>query len=175
MAPMKTRPPTLRKIFRKIIPLVVVCYFVTYLDRVNVSVAGVQMNADIGLTATAFGIGSGLFFATYILFEVPSNVLMHRVGARIWIPRILITIGVMAAAMALVQGESSFYAVRLILGIVEAGAAPAFVFYLSLWFPAAARPRSRRSSARRSAGYCSVSTAWPGCAAGNGCSSRPRS
>ena len=142
MKPMQTQPDTLRKIAVRIIPLVVVCYFMTFLDRVNVGVAGVQMNADIGLTATAFGIGSGLFFITYILFEVPSNVLMHRVGARVWIPRILITIGVVAAASALIQGPTSFYLIRLLLGVVEAGAAPAFVLYLTFWFPASVRPRA---------------------------------
>jgi len=138
---MKTSPQTLRKISLRIIPLIVICYFVTFLDRVNVGVAGVQMNRDLGLTSTAFGIGAGLFFVTYIPFETPSNILMYRFGARVWIPRILITIGLVAATTSLITGPTGFYAFRLLLGMVEAGAAPAFVLYLSLWFPASVRPR----------------------------------
>ncbi|MGW2651816.1 MFS transporter [Streptomyces sp. NPDC001393] len=113
----------------------------TFLDRVNIGVASIHMNGDIGLTATAFGIGSSLFFVTYILFEVPSNALMHRIGARVWIPRILISIGLVSGATAFIQGETSFYIMRLLLGVAEAGAAPAFVLFLSLWFPPRVRPR----------------------------------
>jgi MFS family permease len=125
----------------RIVPLFVVCYFVAYLDRVNVSFAALQMNHDIGLGAAAYGFGAGLFFLTYFLFEVPSNLLLNRYGARRWIARIMLTWGLVAGATAFVQGPASFYTARLLLGAAEAGFQPGIIFFITLWFPADYRAR----------------------------------
>ena len=122
-------------------PFLIVCYFVAYLDRVNVSFAALTMNKDLGLSASAFGFGAGIFFLAYFLFEVPSNLFLERVGARKWIARIMFTWGVLSGAMAFVGGETSFYVVRVLLGIAEAGFFPGIIFYLTLWFPAVYRAR----------------------------------
>src|SRR5690349_1410551 len=132
---------TLRKVAWRLIPFLGVLYFFAFLDRVNVSFAALTMNADIALSAAAFGIGSGIFFLGYIAFEVPSNVMLERFGARIWIARIMISWGVLSAAMALVQGSNSFYAVRFLLGIAEAGFFPGIIYYLTCWFPSRYRAR----------------------------------
>jgi MFS family permease len=108
---------------------------------VNVGFAALTMNPDLGLSAAAYGLGAGLFFVGYFFFEVPSNVILHRVGARIWIARIMITWGVVASATAFVQGEISFYVVRFLLGIAEAGFFPGIILYLTYWFPRAQRAR----------------------------------
>ena len=113
-----------------------VLYFVAYLDRVNIGFAALTMNDDIGLSAAAFGFGAGIFFIGYFLFEVPSNLILHRVGARIWIARIMVTWGLISGAMAFVQGPTSFYVLRFLLGAAEAGFFPGVIFYLSFWFPA---------------------------------------
>lgn len=130
---------TLRKVRRRIMPLIVLLYFVSYLDRNNVGFAKLTMSTDIGLNAAAYGLGAGIFFLGYALLEVPSNAGMYRFGARKWLARILITWGLLAAAMALVNGESTYYVVRFLLGAAEAGFFPAILFYLTLWFPAAQR------------------------------------
>jgi len=132
---------TYTTVARRLLPLLGACYFLSYLDRTNVSVAALTMNADLRISSTAFGLGAGLFFIGYFIFEVPSNMIMHRVGARRWIARIMITWGVVAAGQALVQGEASFYAARILLGIMEAGFFPGAILYLTLWFPAAQRAR----------------------------------
>jgi len=130
---------TLSKVRRRVLPLMVWLYFIAFLDRNNVGFAKLTMSEDIGLSATAYGLGAGIFFIGYAIFEVPSNAGMHRWGARKWIARILVTWGLIATAMALVQGETSFYIVRFLLGAAEAGFFPAVILYLTYWFPAAQR------------------------------------
>ncbi len=132
---------TMRRITWRLIPFLMICYFVAYLDRVNISFAALQMNKDLGLSASAYGLGAGLFFVTYCLFEVPSNLLLYRVGATRWIARIMLTWGLCAGAMAFVTGPLSYYAVRLLFGAAEAGFYPGMLFFLTLWFPAAYRGR----------------------------------
>ncbi|MGA3250215.1 MAG: MFS transporter [Paraburkholderia sp.] len=124
-----------RKLMLRIIPFVMLLYFVSFLDRVNVGFAGMTMNKAIGLSPTAFGLGGGLFFIGYFLFEVPSNLILHRVGARLWIARVMVTWGIVSAASAFVVGPNSFYALRFVLGVAEAGFFPGVILYLSLWFP----------------------------------------
>src|SRR6476661_3949743 len=130
---------TLRKVRGRLMPLIVLLYFVAYLDRNNVGFAKLTMSADIGLSAAAYGLGAGMFFIGYALLEIPSNAGMYRFGARRWIARILISWGIFASAMALVNGETTFYVIRFLLGAAEAGFFPAILFYLTLWFPAAQR------------------------------------
>ncbi|MFF3494821.1 MFS transporter [Streptomyces sp. NPDC002795] len=133
---------TMGRVARRLMPLIIVCYLVAYIDRSNVSVAALTMNEAIGLTSAQFGLGASLFFVTYVIFEVPSNVVLARMGARRWIARIMITWGLVSACMALVQGEKSFYLVRLLLGAAEAGFTPGIIWYLSRWFPASHRGRA---------------------------------
>jgi MFS transporter, ACS family, tartrate transporter len=130
-----------RRAARRLLPLLVVLYLVNYLDRVNVGFAALTMNADLGLSSAAYGLGAGLFFIGYFFFEVPSNVVLHKVGARIWIARIMVTWGLVASATAFVQGELSFYVVRVLLGIAEAGFFPGVLLYLTYWFPRPERAR----------------------------------
>jgi ACS family tartrate transporter-like MFS transporter len=130
---------TLRKVRGRLMPLVVLLYFVAYLDRNNVGFAKLTMSADIGLSASAYGRGAGIFFLGYALLEIPSNAGMYKFGARKWIARILISWGIFATAMALVNGETTFYIIRFLLGAAEAGFFPAILFFLTLWFPAAQR------------------------------------
>jgi len=129
------------KIFWRLLPLLIFLYIVSYLDRVNVGFAALTMNADVGLSTSVFGWGAGLFFIGYCLFEVPSNLMMVKVGARRWIARILFTWGLIATCMALVEGPRSFLALRFLLGVAEAGFFPAVILYLTLWFPARYRAR----------------------------------
>ncbi len=124
------------KLTRRIVPFIMLLYFIAYLDRVNIGFAALTMNEDIGLTATAFGFAAGVFFIGYFLFEVPSNLILHRVGARIWIARIMVTWGIISGAMAFVQGPISLYILRFLLGAAEAGFFPGIILYLSYWFPA---------------------------------------
>ena len=119
----------------------VALYTVSFLDRVNVGFAALTMNQDLGFTPEIFGWGAGVFFFGYFLFEVPSNVILARVGARLWICRIMATWGVISAGFAFVQGPTSFYVLRFLLGLAEAGFSPGMIFYLSLWFPAPLRAR----------------------------------
>ncbi|MCE0764767.1 MFS transporter [Pseudonocardia kujensis] len=116
-------------------------YILNYLDRTNISIAKLQMQPDLGLSEAAFGLGAGLFFVGYVLFEVPSNMILHKVGARLWIARIMFTWGLVSMAMFLVQGEWSFYVLRFLLGVAEAGLVPGVVLYLSQWVPAQRRAR----------------------------------
>jgi MFS transporter, ACS family, tartrate transporter len=132
---------TIGRVSARLVPLLIICYFAAYLDRVNVSFAALTMNKDIGLTASAFGLGAGIFFFTYFIFEVPSNLALDRFGARKWIARIMLSWGIISGAMAFISGESSFYIVRLLLGAAEAGFFPGIIFYLTLWFPATYRAR----------------------------------
>jgi ACS family tartrate transporter-like MFS transporter len=130
---------TLRKVRGRLMPLIVLLYFVAYLDRNNVGFAKLTMSEDIGLSAAAYGLGAGMFFIGYALLEIPSNAGMYRFGARKWIARILISWGIFATAMALVNGETTFYVIRFLLGAAEAGFFPAILFFLTLWFPAPQR------------------------------------
>jgi ACS family tartrate transporter-like MFS transporter len=132
---------TIARVSSRLVPFLIVCYFVAYLDRVNVSFAALTMNKDLGLSASAFGFGAGIFFLAYFLFEVPSNLFLERVGARKWIARIMFTWGLISGAMAFVGGETSFYILRVLLGIAEAGFFPGIIFYLTLWFPSVYRAR----------------------------------
>jgi MFS family permease len=132
---------TMRKVMRRFVPLLFVSSLVALLDRTNVGFAALTMNNDLGLSSTAFGFGAGLFFLTYIVFEVPSNLALERFGARRWIARIMFTWGLLAGATAFVQGEYSFYAVRLLLGAAEAGFFPGVFFFFTLWMPSGYRAR----------------------------------
>jgi ACS family tartrate transporter-like MFS transporter len=129
------------KATRRLIPFLCLCYAVNFLDRVNVGFAALAMNEDLGLTPSMFGAGAGIFFVGYILFEIPSNLALQRFGARIWIARIMISWGLIAAAMALVHSETSFYVMRFLLGVAEAGFFPGIILYLTYWFPARERAR----------------------------------
>src|ERR1700743_2823873 len=138
------------KVMRRLIPFLIMCYFVAYLDRVNVSFAKLHMDQALGFSEPAFGLGAGLFFIAYFLFEVPSKLFRERVGARVWIARIMISWGIVSAAFAFIpqishatgaSHETVFYTLRLLLGGCEAGFFPGIIFYLTLWFPAVYRAR----------------------------------
>jgi MFS transporter, ACS family, tartrate transporter len=133
---------TLRKITLRLIPFLFILYIVAWLDRVNVGFAGLQMNSDLGFSSAAFGFGSGVFFLGYCLFEVPSNLVLHRVGARRWISRIMISWGVISATMMFVRTTPTFYVLRFLLGAAEAGFFPGVVYYLSHWYPEGQRARA---------------------------------
>jgi ACS family tartrate transporter-like MFS transporter len=133
---------TLRKVTLRLIPFLFVLYVVAWLDRVNVGFAGLQMNADLGFSSAAFGFGSGVFFLGYCLFEVPSNLILHRVGARRWIARIMVTWGAISVAMMFVKTTLTFYILRFLLGAAEAGFFPGMVYYLSHWYPETQRARA---------------------------------
>lgn len=123
-----------RKVGRRIIPFLGLLYMLSFLDRVNIGFAKAELQTSLGIDAAAYGLGAGIFFIGYILFEVPSNLIMHRVGARRWLARIMVTWGVVAAAMVFVHGPVSFYILRVILGIAEAGLYPGMVLYLTYWY-----------------------------------------
>ena len=129
------------KVAWRLAPLLMLCYFVAFLDRVNVGFAALAMNRDLGFNAAIFGFGAGVFFFGYFFFEVPSNLVLEKVGARVWIARIMFTWGLVSAATALVWNESSFYAARFLLGAAEAGFFPGVVLYLTYWFQAQHRAR----------------------------------
>lgn len=133
---------TIRRVTRRLMPLIVVCYIIAYIDRSNISIAALTMNADLGLTAAQFGIGSGIFFLGYVALEVPSNIVLARVGARRWIARIMITWGIVALLMAFMTEAWHFYVLRLLLGAAEAGFTPAIIFYLATWYPNRYRARA---------------------------------
>ena len=141
---------TIAKVAKRLVPFLIVCYFIAYLDRVNVGFAALTMNQDLGLSQTAFGFGAGIFFIAYFIFEVPSNLLLERFGARKWIARIMLSWGIISGmtaftpAIARVTGlgnEYSFYLIRVLLGAAEAGFFPGIIFYLTLWFPTEYRAR----------------------------------
>ena len=131
----------IRKTMWRVVPFLGLLYFISFLDRVNIGYAALTMNQALGLTATEFGLGGGIFFIGYILLEVPSNLLLAKFGARFWIARIMITWGIVSTAMAFVTGATGFYALRFLLGIAEAGFFPGIILYLTTWFPAAHRGR----------------------------------
>src|SRR6202162_2491498 len=141
---------TIAKVSKRLVPFLIVCYFIAYLDRVNVSFAALTMNQDLGLSQTRFGFGAGIFFVAYFIFEVPSNLMLERFGARKWIARIMLSWGILSGAMAFIPSiahatglgnEYSFYLVRVLLGVAEAGFFPGIIFYLTLWFPGVYRAR----------------------------------
>jgi ACS family tartrate transporter-like MFS transporter len=132
----------MRRVSLRLLPFLFLLYTFAYLDRMNVGFAGLQMNTELKFNATVFGFGAGIFFIGYALFEVPSNLILARVGARRWLARIAITWGLLACAMTLVRTPAEFYAVRFLLGVAEAGFFPGVVYYLGLWFPQAYRARA---------------------------------
>src|SRR5215471_5415060 len=131
----------MRRVTLRIVPFLMVCYFVSFLDRVNLGFAALQMVKDLHLSSTVFGFGGGIFFVSYFFFEVPSNLLLEKFGARRWIARIMITWGILAGGMVLVRGPQSLYIMRLLLGAAEAGFFPGVILYLTYWFPAEYRAR----------------------------------
>jgi MFS transporter, ACS family, tartrate transporter len=133
---------TLRKISQRLIPFLFVLYVVAWLDRVNVGFAALQMNSDLGFSSSVFGLGSGIFFVGYCLFEVPSNIILERVGARLWIARIMVSWGLISAGMMFIRTPLAFCILRFFLGVAEAGFFPGVVYYLSLWYPARQRARA---------------------------------
>src|SRR5579864_378940 len=135
---------TYRKVDVRIVPFLFLCYILAYLDRVNVGFAKLQMLKDLSMSDAAFATGAGIFFIGYFFFEVPSNVLLKKFGARLWIARIMISWGVISACMVFVKGAWSFYALRFLLGLAEAGFFPGIIFYLTLWYPS--KHRSTRTA-----------------------------
>ena len=133
---------TLKQLNSRIIPFIVICYFVANLDKTNISIAALQMNADLGLTTSMYGLGVGMFYISYILFEIPSNVIMTKVGARRWIARIMITWGIVSTGMAFVHTANQLYVMRFLLGMAEAGFAPGIIYYIACWFPKSNRARA---------------------------------
>jgi ACS family tartrate transporter-like MFS transporter len=133
---------TIARVQTRLIPFIFICYVIAYLDRVNIGFAATELQRDLGLSDAAFGLGAGLFFLGYCLFEVPSNLILERVGARLWIARIMVGWGFVSMAMALVSGIWSFYLLRVLLGIAEAGFFPGVILYLTYWVPARHRART---------------------------------
>ncbi len=132
---------TVKRVSKRIIPFLVILFVMAFLDRTNIGFAALHMNDAIGITQTIFGLGAGIFFLGYFIAEVPSNILLHRFGARIWIARIMITWGIIAALMGFIHNGTQFIVLRFLLGIAEAGFFPGIIFYLTLWFPARHRAR----------------------------------
>ena len=134
--------PAIAKARRRLIPFLFLLYIVAYLDRINVGFAALQMNAALGFSGRTFGFGAGVFFLSYVAFEIPSNIVLARIGARVWIARIMITWGLISSATLLVRSAGGFYAARFALGAAEAGFLPGIIFYLTRWFPARERGRT---------------------------------
>ncbi|WP_163122896.1 MFS transporter [Acinetobacter portensis] len=132
---------TVKRVTKRIIPFLVILFIMAFLDRTNIGFAALHMNEALGITQTIFGLGAGIFFLGYFIAEVPSNVLLHKFGARIWIARIMITWGIIAAFMGFITTGTQFIVLRFLLGIAEAGFFPGVIFYLTLWFPARYRAR----------------------------------
>ncbi|WP_336488058.1 MFS transporter [Methylobacterium nigriterrae] len=132
---------TYTKVFWRLVPFLMLCYVIAYLDRVNVGFAKLQMSQQLGFSETVYGLGAGVFFIGYFLFEVPSNVILHKVGARVWIARIMITWGLISGAFMFVNSATSFYIMRFLLGLAEAGFYPGIILYTTSWFPAHRRAK----------------------------------
>src|SRR4051812_37232942 len=137
--PSELEARVMRRISFRIVPFIMLLYFISFIDRVNIGFAALTMNKDLGFTSSVFGFGAGIFFLGYFIFEVPSNIILEKVGARLWIARVMITWGIVSAAFAFIQGETSFYVLRFLLGAAEAGFFPSIILYLSYWFPARRR------------------------------------
>jgi MFS family permease len=148
-APVVSGPPpsrqfedaTYAKVTRRLVPFLMLCYVVAYLDRINVGYAKLEMLSDLRFSETVFGLGAGIFFIGYFLFEVPSNIMMHKMGARIWIARIMVSWGMVSASTLLVRTPAAFYGVRFLLGLAEAGFFPGIILYLTYWYPTHRRAR----------------------------------
>jgi MFS family permease len=136
---------TYAKVARRLIPFLMLCYLGAYLDRVNVGFAKLQMLNDLRFSETVYGMGAGIFFLGYFLFEVPSNLILHRVGARRWLARIMLTWAVISASFVFVKSPTAFYVLRFALGVAEAGFAPGVILYLTYWFPSATSVPSKKS------------------------------
>jgi D-galactonate transporter len=130
-----------RKVVLRIVPFLMLCYVISYLDRVNVGFAKLQMSSDLGFSEAAFGLGAGLFFIGYFIFEVPSNMILQKVGAKVWIARIMITWGIISGSFMFVNNEAMFYILRFLLGVAEAGFYPGVILYCTFWFPSHRRAR----------------------------------
>ncbi len=142
MTELELERSTLRRVNGRILPFVLLLYIIAMIDRTNVGFAALQMNEDLGFSASVYGFGAGVFFLGYALFEVPSNLILARVGARRWIARILFTWGLFATAMMFVDNATTFYILRFLLGVAEAGFLPGILYYLSFWYPAAQRAQA---------------------------------
>ncbi len=136
-----TEDDIFRKIAFRLVPFLFLCYLAAYLDRVNVGFAKLQMQKELALSETVYGFGAGIFFLGYVLFEVPSNIILHKVGARLWLARVMLTWALISAATAFVKSATAFYIMRFLLGVAEAGFIPGVLLYLTYWFPAARRGR----------------------------------
>src|SRR6195952_4951755 len=130
---------TYSKVTWRLLPFLFICYVAAYLDRVNVGFAKLQMLSDLGFSETVYGLGAGVFFIGYFLFEVPSNIILHKVGARLWIARVMISWGLISGAMMFVKTPTTFYVMRFALGLAEAGLFPGVILYLTYWFPSGRR------------------------------------
>ena len=136
---------TVKKLFAKLIPILGILYFVAFLDRANISIAALTMNKDLGISAAAYGMGAGIFFIGYFIFEIPSNIILAKVGARRWITRILVTWGIISTCFMFVQNETQMLVLRFFLGVAEAGFYPGVIYYISTWFPVNQRARATAS------------------------------
>ncbi len=173
-----TLASAISKVKRHVLPLFVIMFIVNYIDRVNIGFVRTHMEHDLGIGAAAYGFGAGLFFIGYALFEVPSNMLLQKVGARIWLTRIMLTWGLVAAGMAFIQTETHFYILRFLLGVAEAGFFPGVIYYFTRWLPGVERGKAIAIFLSGSAVASLISgplsglllqiTAWA-CTAGNGC------
>jgi sugar phosphate permease len=166
---------TLRRIWWRIVPFIMLLYFIAYIDRVNIGFASLQMKGDLGFSASILGFGAGIFFWGYFIFEVPSNIILHKVGARIWITRVMLTWGIISGLMAFVQGTTSFYVMRFLLGAAEAGFFTSAIGSLPATALASLRSswrlhRFRPLWDRRFLRHCWKWTASWACMAGSGCS-----
>jgi D-galactonate transporter len=135
MSPVSANDPLYRKIAWRILPILFLCYVVAYIDRVNVGFAKLQMMGDLKFSDSVYGFGAGIFFLGYFLFEVPSNIILHKLGARVWICRVLVTWGIVSGCTALVRSPWEFYTIRFLLGVAESGFFPGMILYLTYWFP----------------------------------------
>ena len=126
---------TLARVTKRLVPFLILCYFIAYLDRVNVGFAALQMNKDLGFSASAYGFGAGIFFIAYFFFEVPSNLLLQRIGARKTITRITLGWGIVCVAMMFTKTPAMFYFLRFLMGVFEAGFYPGIILFLTYWFP----------------------------------------
>lgn len=131
----KLETRTMRKINMRLVPFLFLVYCINFLDRVNVGFAALEMNRDLGFSPAVYGLGAGIFFLGYFIFEIPSNIALHKVGARIWIARIMLSWGIVAMGMALVSSATSFYVARFLLGVAEAGFVPGLLLYITYWYP----------------------------------------
>src|ERR1700733_6557903 len=139
---MATDHAVIKKVLYRIVPFMMLLFFIGYIDRTNIGIAALRMNQSLGFTAQTYGLGAGIFFIGYALFEIPSNWVMLRCGPRIWLARIMITWGIISSATAFINGATSFYILRFLLGVAEAGFLPAVMYYFTIWIPARQRGKA---------------------------------